>query len=73
MNTSRRGGVCPRPAGVKTLKTASEGVAARASAGLRELLGLEPEPEAVSFNERVGRGLAIASILLESESMNGVN
>lgn len=65
--------MCPRPAGVKTLKTASEGVVAKASAGLRELLGLEPEPDAISFNERAGRELAMTGILLESESTNGVN
>ena len=76
VNTSRRvagGGVCPRPAGVKTLKTASEGVVAKASAGLSELLGLEPKLVPVSFNERAGRRLATAGVLPESESTNGVN
>lgn len=63
--------MCPRPAGVKTLKTASGGVVARVSAGLNELLGLELELDV--FNERTGRELAITGVLLESESMNGVN
>ena len=67
--TGASGGVCPRPAGVNTLKTASDGV----SAGLSEPLGLEPEVDAISFIDSAGRELAATGVLLDSESTNGVN